>query len=79
MLYVLLHKSQDGTEIVSISRNLISTTKELVNHYRDRLNIFLSEEIQETSFQSDLPYAEIVVDDETECWQVMPYKEADIK
>lgn len=79
MLYVLLHKSQDGTEIVSISRNLISTTKELVNHYRDRLNIFLSEEIQETSFQSDLPYAEIVVDDETEWWQVMPYKEADIK
>ena len=79
MLYVLLHKSQDGTEIVSISRNLISTTKELVNHYRDRLDIFLSEEIQETSFQSDLPYAEIVVDDETEWWQVMPYKEADIK
>ena len=79
MLYVLLHKSQDGTEIVSISRNLISTTKELVNHYRDRLNIFLSEEIQETSFQSDPPYAEIVMDDETEWWQVMPYKEADIK
>lgn len=79
MLYVLLHKSQDGTEIVSISRNLIRATKEFVNYYCEALNVTPAKEIQETSFQSDPPYAEIVVDDETEWWQVMPYKEADIK
>lgn len=79
MLYVLLHKGPDGTEIVSISRNMIGATKEFVKCFYETLNAVHSKDIQETSFQSDPPYAEIVVDDETEWWQVMPYKEADIK
>lgn len=78
MLYILMHKSTFGTEILTISRSNITALKELVRSYNERLQAIPNAKIIDANFDND--YAEIVIiDDETEWWFVTTYKEGNIR
>lgn len=93
MLYILLHKDTNGTHVELITRSKIKAVQELVRQYADSAVhelIFRYNENQQNNLNAQIEdfdmtdgstfYAEIVMEDEeTEWWEVIPYKEADVE
>lgn len=80
MLYILLHKKTTGTHVELITRSAVRAVKELVRRYDETLQKMPNDQIENFDMvNDDTVYAEIVTEgDNTEWWEVVPYKETDI-
>lgn len=81
MIYILLHKNLNGTHVELITRSAVKAVKELVRRYDEALQKKPNDQIESFDMvNDDTVYAEIVTEgDNTEWWEVIPYKEADVE
>ena len=81
MLYILLHKNTTGTRVELVTRSAVKAVKELVCRYDEALQKMPNDQIESFDMvNDDTIYAEIVIEDSnTEWWEVIPYKEADVE
>lgn len=81
MLYILLHKDTNGTHVELVTRSAVKAVKELVRRYDETLQKKPNDQIESFDMvNDDTVYAEIVTEgDNTEWWEVVPYKEADVE
>ena len=81
MIYILLHKNLNGTRVELVTRSAVKAVKELVRRYDEALQKKPNDQIESFDMvNDDTVYAEIVTEgDNTEWWEVIPYKEADVE
>lgn len=81
MLYILLHKNTTGTRVELVTCSAVKAVKELVRRYDEALQKKPNDQIESFDMvNDDTVYAEIVTEDSnTEWWEVIPYKEADVE